>query len=559
MRRSPPRRGSWLRFDDTLDDTPFVDRIDSVSVVPKVAGWFALAIGVANASGWLGGLDVFIQFLPGLPKMVPATALLVLLCAASLLLQSRRSGRHGAGPAFGLAAAAIAGTMALAHLLDLPLGPFLAAAVGQQNAVSLSSLPTAAMFLGLGLALGLMASERGIVPAQSAAMAVALVSLLNAASYFFRDNSLYQLLPGQGVAIPTTAASAALALGALSLRPGRGIMAAVTADTPAGRIIRRVLLAAGAVPLLLGAAVAAGLQAGLYDVGTAVILLVWGTIVLLTAIIWRLSLRLHAVEAARRQAAAELERTMQELHDADRRKDVFLATLAHELRNPLAPMKVVAELLGRDMHSDPGQLRRLSDVIGRQVDHMVHLVDDLMDVSRVRRGQIVLERGPVELNEVLHTAHEQARPLVERKGHACRIETADAPVWVLGDRKRLVQVVANLLNNAAKYTPPGGELGVSLRSAGRQAEIAVRDNGSGIAPELLPCVFELFTQAEVTPERGEGGLGLGLALVKRLTELHGGSVRAASAGLGQGSTFTVVLPLLDGTAPDARAASMTAD
>ncbi|MEW6371313.1 MAG: HAMP domain-containing sensor histidine kinase [Pseudomonadota bacterium] len=535
-----------------------MDRIDSVSVVPKVAGWIALAIGVANASGWLGGLDVFIAFLPGLPKMVPATALLVLLAAASLLLQTTRSGRHRFGAALGLATAAIAGAMVLAHLLHLPLGPFLATAVGQQNEVSLSSLPTAAMFLGLGAALGLTLSGRGIVPAQSAAMAVLLISLLNAASYFFRDTFLYQLMPGQGVAIPTTGATIALALGALFLRPGRGIMAAVTGVTAAGRIIRRVLVAAGAVPLLLGAAVAAGLQAGLYDAGTAVILLVWGTIVLLTAIIWRLSLQLHAVEAARRQAAAELHRTLQELHDADRRKDVFLATLAHELRNPLAPMKVVAELLGRDMHSDPGQLRRMSDVIGRQVDHMVHLVDDLMDVSRVRRGQIVLERSPVELNQVLNTAHEQARPLIERKGHACRIEVADAPVWVLGDRKRLVQVVVNLLNNAAKYTPPGGELGVSLRSVGQQAEIAVRDNGSGIAPELLPSVYELFTQAEVTPERGEGGLGLGLALVKRLTELQGGSVRAASAGAGQGSTFTVVLPLLDATTPDARAASMTA-
>ena len=552
------------RFVDCLLDprpiTLLVDRIHSVSVVPSLAGWSALAIGVVNLFGWLGGIDVLVSIAPGLPKMVPATALLVLLGAASLLLQASPLGHRPRAPAgaCALAMALMAAIMLLSHLLQLPLGPFLAAAAGSQDAVSLSSLPTAVLFLALGLALGLSARKLRIVAAQSAAMAVALVSLLNAISYFSRDTFLYQVLPGQGVAIPTTLASLALALGVLFLRPGLGIMAAVTGVTPAGRIVRQALLAAGAVPLVLGAGVAAGLHAGLYDAGTAVILLVWGTIVMLTAIIWRLSLQLHAVETARRQAEAELHRTLHELHDADRRKDLFLATLAHELRNPLAPMKVVAEMLGRDMRSDPGQLRRMSDVIGRQVDHMVHLVDDLMDVSRVRRGQIVLEQLPVDLNQVLATAWEQARPLVERKGHGCRIEAELAPVSVLGDRKRLVQVVVNLLNNAAKYTPHGGAIELSLRSAGAQAEIAVRDNGIGIAPELLPSVFELFTQAELTPERREGGLGLGLALVKRLTEMQGGSVRVESAGLGQGSTFTVVLPLLDAAAPDARPASMSA-
>ena len=538
-----------------------MDRINSVSVVPRWAGWAALAIGLVNLLGWLGGGDVLVSIVPGLPKMVPATALLVLLGAASLLLQASRLGHRPRAPAgaCALAMALMAAVMLLAHLLQLPLGPFLAAAAGNQDAVSLSSLPTAVMFLALGLALGLSARKRRIVAAQSAAMAVALVSLLNAISYVSRDTFLYQVLPGQGVAIPTTLASLALALGVLFLRPGLGIMAAVTGVTPAGRIVRQALLAAGAVPLVLGAGVAAGLHAGVFDAGTAVILLVWGTIVMLTAIIWGLSLQLHTVETARRQAEAELHRTLQELHDADRRKDLFLATLAHELRNPLAPMKVVAEMLGRDMGSDPGQLRRMSDVIARQVDHMVHLVDDLMDVSRVRRGQIVLENIPVDLNEVLATAWEQARPLVERKGHACRIEAQKAPVPVLGDRKRLVQVVVNLLNNAAKYTPHGGAIELSLRSAGAQAEIAVRDNGIGIAPELLPSVFELFTQAELTPERGEGGLGLGLALVKRLTEMQGGRVRVESAGLGQGSTFTVALPLLGAAPPQARPASMTAD
>ena len=489
-----------------------------------------------------------IALLPGLPKMVPATTLLVLICAASLGLQAWRR-RPGLAAALASLAAVLASAMGVAQLLHLPLGPLLAEAVGSQTVASLSALPTTAMFAALGLALVLNALGRRPVLAQSAAMAVFLVSILNAGSYFFRDTFLYDVLPGQGVAIPTTASAMVLAVGLLFLHPELGIMAAVTGRTPAARLTRRMLLAALGVPLLLGIAALAVLRAGLADAGTAVLLMVWGTIVVLTAVIWRLSLQLHRVETARRRAEAELRRTLGELHDADRRKDVFLATLAHELRNPLAPMMAVAGLLGQGRDIDAVQLRRFGELIGRQVDQMTHLVDDLMDVSRVRRGQISLERVPLDLNEVLATAYEQARPLIERKQHTCRVDLAPAPVTVLGDRKRLVQVVVNLLNNAAKYTPPGGALALALRTAGQKAEIEVRDNGIGIAPELLPTVFELFTQAELTPERGEGGLGLGLALVKRLTEMQGGSVHVASAGAGQGSSFTVALPLAEAAAP----------
>ena len=189
----------------------------------------------------------------------------------------------------------------------------------------------------------------------------------------------------------------------------------------------------------------------------------------------------------------------------------------------------------------------MSGIIERQVYHLVALVEDLMDVSRVRSGQIALERAPVDLHAVIGAAHEQVRPLIERRNHSCRIDADVQAVWVLGDGKRLVQVLANLMNNAAKYTPPGGQLRVTLRADAGQARLAVHDNGAGIAPALLPRVFEMFTQAELTPERAEGGLGMGLALVKRLTEMQGGSVRADSAGAGCGSTFTVTLPLANAT------------
>ena len=513
--------------------------------MPKSAALLCAAIALANAGGWLFDLPLLISIRPSLPKMVPASAALVFLAAVSLACQARRRPLRFAALASGATVALWAAVMLLGHLTGLPVGPLLAGAFGSQGAGSLSSTFTSTMFVALGMALVLMVMRRWTVAAQALAMGAFLVSLLNASGYFFRDTFLYQVLPGQGVGILTTVAAMALSAGILFLRPRLGIMAAVTDGMPAIRIARRLLLAAIGVPLLLGIAVTLALDAGLYDAGTALPLLVWGTIVAFTVIIWRLCLQLHQVELARQRAETELRRTMQELHEADGRKDVFLATLAHELRNPLAPIKATAQLLGRVGAGDDEQLRRMSGIIERQVDHMVTLVEDLMDVSRVRSGQIALERAPVDLQAVIAAAHEQVRPLVERRNHACRIDADAQPVWVLGDAKRLVQVLANLMNNAAKYTPPGGELRVTLRADARQASIAVQDNGAGIAPALLPRVFEMFTQAALTPERAEGGLGMGLALVKRLTEMQGGSVRADSAGAGRGSTFTVTLPLAD--------------
>jgi signal transduction histidine kinase len=522
-----------------------VDRITSNSVVPRLVAGLCAFIGLANLAGWVFDWTVFISIAPALPKMVPAMTTLVLLTAASLACQARSRPLRWPALVFGALAALFGLAMALGHLFRLPIGPFLAAAVGAQTAISLSSAFTSATFVALGSALALFALRRSAVLAQSAAMAVFLVSLLNAGGYFFRDTFLYEVLPGQGVAIPTTLSSMLLAVGVLFLRPRLGIMAAVTSSLPAIRIARRLLLSAVLVPLALGIGVTLALKAELYDPVTALPLLVWGTIVVFTVIIWRLCLQLHDVEIARQHAEAELRRTMHELHDADQRKDVFLATLAHELRNPLAPIKATAQLLGRTGSTDIAHLRRMSGIIERQVDHMVTLVEDLMDVSRVRSGQIALECLPVDLNAVIGAAHEQVRPLIERRNHAFTIDAPADPVWVLGDSKRLVQVLANLLNNAAKYTPPGGKLCVRLQTQGRQAQLAVCDNGAGIDAALLPSVFEMFTQAALTPERAEGGLGMGLALVKRLTEMQGGSVRADSAGAGRGSTFTVVLPLAD--------------
>ncbi|WP_332823828.1 PAS domain-containing hybrid sensor histidine kinase/response regulator [Ramlibacter sp.] len=243
----------------------------------------------------------------------------------------------------------------------------------------------------------------------------------------------------------------------------------------------------------------------------------------------------------------EQKRARDELLATNRRKDDFLAMLAHELRNPLAPISTAAQLL-KAVSSDRARVERSAEIIERQVRHMTELVDDLLDVSRVTRGLVELERAPVELKAVLGSAIEQVRPLIEARGHQLTTRMASGDVYVLGDRTRLVQVVSNLLANAAKYTPPNGSVSLSM-TVGEHVEVRVADNGMGMEAQLIPHVFELFTQGERTPDRAQGGLGLGLALVKSLVELHGGRVTAESDGPGKGSTFTVTLPPLKAGAP----------
>jgi PAS domain S-box-containing protein len=233
--------------------------------------------------------------------------------------------------------------------------------------------------------------------------------------------------------------------------------------------------------------------------------------------------------------------TEEALQAANHRKDEFLAMLAHELRNPLAPISAAAQVL-RLVPNNADKVRQYSEVISRQVSHMTTLVNDLLDVSRVTRGMVQLEKAPVDVKAVVTSAAEQVHPLVEAGRHTLALQLGSAPASVLGDRARLIQVTANLLANAAKYTPPGGTITLALEVVDGTVRIAVSDNGNGIEPELLPLVFDLFVQGKRTPDRAQGGLGLGLALVKNIVAMHGGQVGVRSDGPGQGSTFTVELP-----------------
>jgi PAS domain S-box-containing protein len=240
---------------------------------------------------------------------------------------------------------------------------------------------------------------------------------------------------------------------------------------------------------------------------------------------------------------SDRKRAEQELRENDRRKDEFLATLAHELRNPLAPIRSGLQLL-QVAPAGGEAARQTLAIMERQVRHLVRLLDDLMEVSRITQGRVVLRKQALDLAEAVRTAVEANRPLLSAARHSLDLDLPAEPVRVHADPVRIAQVVSNLLNNAAKYTPDGGRIALSLRREGAAAAIRVRDNGIGIAPELLPRLFEKFSQGPGSLERSRGGLGIGLALARTLVELHGGSIEAHSAGEGKGSEFVVSLPLL---------------
>jgi signal transduction histidine kinase/CheY-like chemotaxis protein len=265
---------------------------------------------------------------------------------------------------------------------------------------------------------------------------------------------------------------------------------------------------------------------------------------------------LNAVRAALRDRRRQYQvrdhlteqgRQSERLKEADRRKDEFLAMLAHELRNPLAPIRNGLQIL-HSVEGDHTVERQTRAMMDRQVRHLARLVDDLLDVSRITRGRVDLRIERIDLNDVLSQAVEAARPAIDLRRHTLSVTGPGRPVWVEGDFTRLAQVIGNLLNNAAKYTDEGGRVDVVLckqcaGSTAGTAELRVRDSGIGIAPDMLPRVFDLFTQVDRTLDRSQGGLGIGLTLVKQLVELHDGTVEARSDGLGRGSEFVVRLPL----------------
>jgi signal transduction histidine kinase len=256
---------------------------------------------------------------------------------------------------------------------------------------------------------------------------------------------------------------------------------------------------------------------------------------------------LEEVEQQNREmlfALEELRQKQLSLEQADERKNEFLAMLAHELRNPLATLTLSLELLKRKTDISPHELGVRRETMTRQTDQLKRLVDDLLDVARVTKGKVELQRAPSELNGLVRGAMEMVSAAIHERKHTVTFQAAPRELWVYGDSARLLQVVGNVIHNATRYTPENGRIDIALRSEAGVAAIDVTDNGMGISAEMLPQVFGLFVQAREQSDRGGGGLGVGLTLADRLLQDHGGRISVKSEGLDKGSQFTITLPLM---------------
>ena len=368
--------------------------------------------------------------------------------------------------------------------------------------------------------------------APSLCVVTTAVSFLSLVGYFYRADPLYSHPYLTVIALQTATFVLAASIGIFACHPGSEPFLTLMDRGSAGQLARKALPVVVLLPPVLGYLRLEGQHAGLYDTTMGVALFVVVDVCLLAILVW------WALRAVRRGA----ERRERELGEASRNRDEFLATLAHELRNPLAPIANAVHLLRLRGAS---ALPWAQEIIERQVRHMARLIDDLMDVNRINQGKLTLRREPVDISQVIQAAIDTNRPLLNERGQELAIRLPDRPLRLDADFTRLAQVFANLLNNASKYTNDGGHIGLGVTTQDGDVVVTVSDDGIGIPGDLLHKVFDLFFQIDRSLERVRGGLGVGLALVKRIVELHDGRVAVQSDGAGKGSTFTVRLPMLE--------------
>ncbi len=397
--------------------------------------------------------------------------------------------------------------------------------------------PASTTLMLLGLSLLLSDSRRS--SARDVGHAVALVScivaMLPIVGYAFGFTGLYAVAEYTGIALATALALLTFALAVILGRPEYGLPGLLCRDDETGGLARDLFASAILFPFAVGWLLAMALHAGKIDGAFAISAMTLVLMVGLSAVIWRTGTHLGRTLDARRAAELALVESERTLREADRQKSDFLAMLSHELRNPLAPIRFAVELL----EGPPPTAERARNTIARQVQHLVRLIDDLLDLTRITRNRLQVQVRHVELQRLVRDAAEAVAHEIAANGHQLTIQLPDTPIWLNADPDRLVQVLVNLMNNAARYTPRAGSIALEARVERGEVVIAVRDNGVGLTRADLQRVFDMFVQVG---ETRHGGLGIGLALVKGLVELQGGSVEATSDGLGTGSEFRVRLP-----------------
>ena len=363
------------------------------------------------------------------------------------------------------------------------------------------------------------------------ALTTAAITVLSITGYFYGVDRLYSLPYLTVIAFQTATFIAAVSLALIAAVPERAPMRWLIDEGGTGEVARRAGPFILLVPTVVGWLWLRGEQAALYDTrfgAAALVLLLIGLLLVLLA--------MNLSTIARHEEA---------LREADRRKNEFLAILAHELRNPLAPISNVVQIL-RFVGGDAAAVRNSAETLDRQVTHMVRLVDDLLDVSRITRGTIELRRKRIDLQPLVAHSVETARTLGRERGYRFEVSMPREPIYLDADAARITQVIDNLLSNASKFSSPGGRIEVRVEQDAACAVLRVRDEGIGIAPDQLARIFEMFVQVDASFERAANGLGIGLTLVKNLVEMHGGTVTAHSEGLGHGTELVVRLPIAIG-------------
>lgn len=524
--------------------------------ISAIAASYALLGGFLSLMGWFADIRQLTDWWNTGISIKANTAIVIMVMGAALLaLLYPSNTTRWISRGLGLFAVLVGALTLTEHIIgvdfgidtlifDEPAGQVATAAPGRMGP------PAAFSFVLLGIAIFLRASFPARKQNLSVSFAIVVVGIgtLSLVGYGYGAQAMYMIPRLTGISVQTATMLVALAVGLIATYTEHEPMKTLSEDSGIGILARRVMLAAFIVPIGLGWLRIQGFRAGLYDssFGTALRSIV--EIVILVGVLWASvqairvrELRQHRAEAERQ---ASEQRLVHKLQEADRRKDEFLATLAHELRNPLTPIRNAAAILMKQ--NVPTQLLQSNArIIERQVQHMARLLEDLLDISRISRNRLELRKAPVDLKDVIQNAIETSHPTIERAGHELSIELSSERIIVDADAVRLTQVFSNLLNNAAEYTKHSGRISIIVEAESSVATIYIIDNGIGIDDKSMPHIFDLFTQVAPTRSSGEqSGLGIGLALAREIVELHGGTIEAFSAGINTGSKFSVRLPRL---------------
>ena len=511
--------------------------------VSTTAGAYAAVGGLLTFIGWLFDVPALTDWVGDGIRMQPNAAFCAALSGVTLLLVVHAPHAKRWIRALGGVVSAIGALTLFQHVTGVNIGidTVLVRVSGltpDTVAPGRMGPPGSTSFAILGallaLSTGSVRTRRWIAALALAPLAIATLALVG---YFFRASQLYDVARLTAIALQTASMIAALSIGVIAAIPEQGLTELLRRDDAGGLLFRRLIIPVIAWPFLLGFLRLTGQRAGLFDIafGSASVALL--TVLAFFGLLWWTANGMSRYMQAMRDA-------QNALREADRRKDEFLATLAHELRGPLAPIRNSLEIMKR-ADGQPGLLERSRRMIEQQVDHMVRLVDDLMDVSRLTFDKLELRRAPIDLRDVLEQSIETSLAGASRAGLELHTDLPRGPVLVEGDSARLVQVFGNLLSNACKFTPRGGTVQLSVAQRKNDVVVSVTDTGIGIAPDVLSTIFGMFAQGDRRIEHAQRGLGIGLALSQRLAQMHGGEITAHSEGEGKGSTFSVRLPLLE--------------